>query len=125
MKNILTVTSIIESAAAVILLLFPSLFTSLLFGVPLDTPVAVIVARVAGATLFSLAVACWFVRNEGNEAIAKGVVIAMLFYNIFTTLIVIYAAFGLSLLGIGLWPVVLIHTSMSFWCLSTLFKKAL
>jgi hypothetical protein len=125
MKNILTVTSIIESAAAVILLLFPSLFTSLLFGVTLDTPVAVIVARVGGATLFSLAVACWFVRNEENKAIAKGVVFAMLFYNTFITLIFIYAALFLSLSGFGLWAVILTHTTMSVWCIINLLKKTL
>jgi hypothetical protein len=123
MKNILTVTSIIESAAAVILLLFPSLFTRLLFGVTLDTPIAVIVARVAGAALFSLAVACWFVRNEGNNSAAKGVVIAMFLYNTTITLILIYAALVLSLSGFGLWPVTLTHGAMSVWCIINLLKK--
>lgn len=123
MKNILTVTSIIESSAAVILLLFPSLFTSLLFGAKLDAPVALIVARVAGATLFSLGVACWFVRNEGNKAIAKGVVFAILFYNTSIALILIYAALFLLLSGFALWPIALTHMAMSVWCIINLSKK--
>lgn len=125
MKNILTVTSIIESAAAVVLLLFPSLFTSLLFGVTLDAPVAVIVARVAGAAIFSLAVACWLVRNDVNKTSAKGLVIAMLFYNTFITLILIYAALFISLSGFGLWPVIVTHTTMSVWCIINLLKKTM
>lgn len=123
MKNILTVTSIIESAAAVILLLFPSLFTSLLFGVTLDTPVAVIVARVAGVAILALSVACWFARNDGQSPAARGIVSAMLFYNITITLVLIYAALFLSLSGIGLWPVALLHTAMSVWCIINLLKK--
>lgn len=123
MKNILTVTSIIESPTAVILLVFPSLITRLLFGATLDTPIALIVARVAGAAILSLAVACWFARNDGQNPAARGLIIAMLFYNTAIALVLIYAALDLSLSGIGLWPVVLLHMAMSVWCIINLLKK--
>jgi hypothetical protein len=123
MKNILTVTSIIEFPTAVILLVFPSLIAKLLFGVTLDTPIAVIVARVAGAAILALAVACWFARNYGINSAANGLVVAMFLYNTSITLILIYAALVLSLSGIGLWPVVLLHMAMSVWCIINLLKK--
>jgi hypothetical protein len=124
MKNILTVTSIIEFPTAVILLVFPSLIAKLLFGATLDTPIALIVARVAGAAILSLAVACWFARNDGINSAVNGLVVAMLLYNISITLILIYAALDLSLSGIGLWPVVLLHMAMSVWCIISLLKKS-
>jgi hypothetical protein len=123
MKNILTVTSIIEFPTAAILLVFPSLIARLLFGATLDTPIALIVARVAGAAILSLAVACWFARKDGINSAANGLVVAMLLYNISITLILIYAALGLSLLGFGLWPITLIHMAMSVWCIINLLKK--
>jgi len=123
MKNILTVTSIIEFPTAVVLLVFPSLIAKLLFGATLDTPIALIVARVAGAAILSLAVACWFARNDGINSAVNGLVVAMLLYNISITLILIYAALGLSLLGFGLWPITLIHMAMSVWCIINLLKK--
>ena len=124
MKNILTVTSIIEFPTAVVLLVFPSLIAKLLFGATLDTPIALIVARVAGAAILSLAVACWFARKDVINSAANGLVVAMLLYNISITLILIYAALGLSLLGFGLWPVVLLHMAMSVWCIINLLKKS-
>ena len=124
MKNILTVTSIIEFPTAVVLLVFPSLIAKLLFGATLDTPIALIVARVAGAAILSLAVACWFARNDGINSAVNGLVVAMLLYNISITLILIYAALDLSLSGFGLWPVVLLHMAMSVWCIINLLKKS-
>ena len=124
MKNILTVTSIIEFPTAVVLLVFPSLIAKLLFGATLDTPIALIVARVAGAAILSLAVACWFARNDGINSAVNGLVVAMLLYNTAIALILIYAALVLSLSGIGLWPVVLLHMAMSVWCIISLLKKS-
>ncbi len=123
MKNILTVTSIIEFPTAFILLVFPSLITKLLFGATLDTPIALIVARVAGAAILALAVACWFARKDGINSAANGLVVAMLLYNTSITLLLIYAALVLSLSGIGLWPVTLTHGAMSVWCIINLLKK--
>lgn len=125
MKNILTVSSIIEFPTAVILLVFPSLIAKLLFGTSLDTPIALIVARVAGAAILALAVACWFARKEGNNSAVNGLVVAMLLYNSSITLLLIYAALVLSLSGIGLWPVTLTHAAMSVWCIINLLKKTI
>jgi len=44
MKNLLTVTAIAEFGTGLVLVSFPGLLTWLLFGSPIDTPVAVIIA---------------------------------------------------------------------------------
>jgi hypothetical protein len=123
MKSILTFTSIIESGTGLVLIIHPLLLTKFLFASTLDTPVTLTFARLAGVTILALAVACWFARNEGQHPAARGLVSAMLLYNTGVTLVLIYAALGLSLLGIGLWPIVLIHLAMSVWCISNLLKK--
>lgn len=123
MRSILTFTSIIESATGLVLIVLPSLLTKLLFASKLDTPVTLTVARVAGAAILALAAACWFARNDGQNPAARGIVRAMLLYNIAIALVLIYAALDLSLSGIGLWPVVLIHMAMSVWCIINLLKK--
>lgn len=125
MKNILTFTSIIESATGLTLLVLPSFLIKILFASTLDTPITVTVARVAGVAILALGIACWFARNEGQNPAARGLVIAMLLYNTVIALVLIYAALGLSLLGLGLWPVVLLHMTMSVWCIINLSKNKL
>ena len=73
MKKLLTITAIIEAATGLGLLVAPAVLARLLLGGTLDTPAALTVARVAGAALLSLGVACWLARDDG-----RALVIAML-----------------------------------------------
>ena len=59
MKNLLTVSAVIELGAGLALLAFPSAAVKLLFGSPLDTPAGVALGRLAGAALLTLGIACW------------------------------------------------------------------
>jgi hypothetical protein len=58
MKALLVITAIVEVGAGVALLVAPSTLARLLLGGPLDAPAAVTVARIAGAALVALAIAC-------------------------------------------------------------------
>ena len=60
MKNLLTVTAVLEAAVGLLFVVIPSRVTTFLLGAPLDTPVALTVARVTGVALLALGVACWF-----------------------------------------------------------------
>jgi len=123
MKKLLITTAIIESATGLILVSFPTVIAALLFGSSLDSPAALIVARVAGVALISLGTACWLGRNDKHGKVVIGLVTAMIVYNIGVIIVFIYAAISLGLSGIGLWPVVLVHLAMSVWCISGLLKN--
>jgi hypothetical protein len=60
MKKLLTITAIIEMGTGIFLVFLPSVLTSLLMGVSIDSPVGLTVASVAGIAVIALACGCWF-----------------------------------------------------------------
>jgi hypothetical protein len=119
-KALLTATAVIEFGAGLALLCCPSTMVELLVGAPLDAPAAVTVARVGGAGLLALSVACWLSRGDANSRAAKGLVAGMLLYNVATVAILGYAGVGLGLFGVALWPGVALHAVMAVWCVECL-----
>jgi hypothetical protein len=67
------------------------------------TAIAVIPMRVAGITLFSLAVACW----SGTP------LVGMLTYGAALTLYLAYVGFIGGFTGILLWPIVVVHVGLT------------
>jgi hypothetical protein len=98
----------------------PAVPVSILLGSSLDTAASSLVARVAGAALLSLAVACWLARNDEQSQAANGVICAMLLYNIAAAALMIYSALVLKLAGPGLWPTILLHVAMAIWCFTSI-----
>jgi hypothetical protein len=120
MKSLLIVTAAVETATGLVLLGLPLLVVSLLLGGSLDTPAALVVARVTGAALLALGVACWLARNDGKSRGAVALVTAMSLYNVTTVSILAYAGISAGLSGIGLWPAVLLHMALAVWCIACL-----
>jgi len=119
MKNLLTITAIIETLTGLLLVALPSLVTSLLLDTALDNPAAITVARIAGIALMALGIACWMARHDNHSSGVKGLIAGLIVYNGGAIAVLAYAEIGLSLAGIGLWPVVLVHFVMAIWsCLS-------
>lgn len=123
MKILLAVTAVLESAFGLALLAMPALFVSALLGTELDAPADVLVARVTGAALVSLGVACWFGSRDAQSRAAAGVAAAMLFYNLSAAVLFLSARFGSGLDGIGLLPAAAVHGAMAVWCLVNLWKR--
>jgi hypothetical protein len=115
MKKLLVITAAIEAGTGIGLLVVPAVIARVLLGGTLEGPVALTVARVGGAGLLALGIACWVSRNEGHALVA-----AMLFYNVAAVAILAYAALGLALSGIGLWPAIALHTALAVWCATAL-----
>src|SRR5205823_13791407 len=120
MNRLLKLTGIIETATGLGLVAVPSVVVRLLLGSPLGTSAAVMLARVAGAALLALGVACWLARDDTQSLTARGLVVAMLMYNIVATAVLAFAGIGLGLHGVALWPAVILHAAMGAWCVACL-----
>ena len=116
MSRLLKFTAIIEVATGLGLMAVPSVVVRLLLGSPLDTSAAGILGRVAGAALLALGVACWLARDDTKSRTARGLVVAMLMYNIVATAVLAFAGIRLGLHGVALWPAVVLHAAMAVWC---------
>ncbi len=123
MKRLLKLTGIIETATGLGLMAVPSVVVRLLLGSPLDASAAVMLARVAGAALLALGVACWLARDDTQSRAARGLVVAMLIYNIAATAVLAFAGIGLGLHGVALWPAVVLHAVMAIWCIVCLRRS--
>jgi hypothetical protein len=120
MKTLHTATAVIELGAGLALLCFPSATVMLLVGAPLEAAPALTVARVGGAGLLALGVACWLARDDTQSPAARGLVTAMLLYNAAAVAVLGFAGIGFGLHGLALWPVVVLHALMTLWCLAWL-----
>ena len=121
MKLLLIISALFEAAIGASLLILPAFTASSLLGVPLDTPSGLVAARIAGAALVALAIACWQARNGERGSPASGVVEAMLFYNFAAAMVLVYAGIRLGLHGALLWPAIVVHFFLGVWCLLTLW----
>ena len=123
MKRLLVVTTMIEAGAGLALLCCPSAVVKLLLGTPLDVHVAITLGRVAGAALLALGIANWLAKYDEQSCAARGLVSAMVLYNLGAVVILGVAGFQLHPTGVALWPAVLLHAAMTVWCVTTLLKK--
>ncbi len=120
MERLFVVTGLIEAGAGVGLLCCPSATVLLLAGTPLDAVVALLVARVGGAGLLALGVANWLARHDERSRAARGLVSAMVFYNLAAVVVLGTAGIQLPSAGVALWLATALHAVMAAWCVSTL-----
>ena len=96
-QKALVIAAVTEAATGLACLMVPSLLGRFLFGVEL-TAIAVLLVRLAGIALVSLAVAC-----------LRAPLVGMLTYNAAVTLYFAYVGFTGVFTGMLLWPVVVAH----------------
>ncbi len=108
-KLLLVFTAALEAATGAALLAVPATLVTILLGGGLDSPTSVVVARVAGAALLSLGVACWWASGDFQSRAAHGVVAAMLLYDVIVFALLVHAGAGLGESGVLLWPAAGVH----------------
>lgn len=123
MKTLLVVTAWLEAVTGVGLIVVPAPLVPLLVGAALDTIGGLIVARVAGAALLALGLACWLARDDGASRAAQGLVAAMFLYDVAAVVVLVYAGLGLKLSAVGLWPTVVLHLAMAGWCVACAMRR--
>jgi hypothetical protein len=122
MSRFLKLTAIIEVLTGLGLLVVPAIVVRLLLNSEISGA-ALPLGRVAGVALLALGVACWLASNDTPSSAARGLVSAMLLYNIGATLILGAAGLGSGLVGLILWPAVLVHAGMAIWCTACLRRS--
>jgi len=120
MKNLLVVSALIELGAGIMLVCLPSTAVVLLTGAPLETTAALTVTRIGGAALLALGVACALACKETQCRTARGIIIAMLLYNLTAAAIIGFAGIGYGLSGLLLWPGAILHLLTAVWCVAGL-----
>lgn len=122
MKLLLVTTAVLELGAGVSLLAFPSETVVFLLGSPLNTSASAALGRVAGAAVLALAVACWLAASDAKSRATRGLVTAMVIYNLGAAGVLAASGIRSQPVGVALWPAVAIHGAMTAWCISRLLR---
>ena len=122
-KSLLSVTGVLEAATGLGLLVAPSVIVELLLGAAPGASAGVTVSRVAGVALLALGVGCWLARDETASDAARALVAALLLYNIGVVVVLAIAWASPMPVGIAFWPVVLAHTGLAAWCVTSLPRR--
>lgn len=110
-RNLLHVSTAVEIATGLLLILAPGLLCRLLLGVEAAGEVALL-ARLFGVTLICLGVAC----RPGREPVAPRSAVAMLLYNALIALFLAGVGLGFGPApngGVLLWPAVAVHAAIA------------
>ncbi len=115
-KVLLVAAAAAEFGTGFGLLLAPSLVCGLLLGEAPATAAAVLVARVAGTALMAIGLACWLeIARRGTDS-PRGLLMALLLYNVLVAVLLAHGAVFRDVHGVLLWPLVVVHAAFAIWC---------
>ena len=124
MNRLLKLTAIIEAATGLGLIAVPALVVRLLLGAEISGA-SIVLGRITGVALLALGIACWFASYDIQNRAARGLVSAMLLYNLGVAFILGAAGLQSQPVGIAQWPAVVLHAAMSVWCVASLRSNLL
>ena len=114
-NSFLIVVAAVEAATGLGLLLLPSVAFALLLGLESAAVEAILVGRIAGATLLAIGVASWMARKDELNPSLFGLLVGLLIYNTTVSILLVYAAAVLKMTGVMLWPTVVFHALLAVW----------
>jgi hypothetical protein len=105
MRRALIISAIEAGATGLFLMISPTLFAKLVLGSDISD-VGQALGHLGGLVLFSFAIATWPTSEDSPSAPA---IRAMLFYNLVATGYLAHLGIAGKLVGVLLWPAVIIH----------------
>jgi len=118
----LILTAVVELATGIVLLIVPRAAFWILLAVDKPAPEAILVARIAGAALLSIRIASWLARKDQSSSAQRGLLAAILIYDVSAAALLAYAGIALRMTGAALWPAVALHSVLATWCIACLAK---
>ena len=103
----------------------PAVLFIVLLGLDHATVDAIFVGRLAGAALLAIGIASWTARIDTRTPTQIGLLTGILVYNAAATLLLAYAGAVLKMMGVLLWPTVVIRAILSVWCFGCLRPESL
>jgi hypothetical protein len=122
LKLLLPLAGGLEILAGSAALIIPAMMVSLLFGVSMD-PIASVLARLFGAGVFALGLACLKARDDVGSPAGVAMSIGITAYNVLAAVVLIWAAEELGLGGILLWGAGIGHATLGALFMLALFKR--
>jgi hypothetical protein len=113
---LLIATAFGEGGVGLLLLVSPSVPLALLLCVDQASPDVAFFARLCGAALLALGLACWLGRNDHGRPAQQGLLLGVLSYDLAAAGILTYTGWFLGLVGIALWPAVGLHVALAVCC---------
>jgi hypothetical protein len=102
LKLLLTLAGALEILAGLAALMIPAPVVSLLLGAPMD-PIASVMARLFGAGVFALGLACLKARDHAGTPAGLAVSLGITAYNFLAAVVLLWTAAASGLGGLLLW----------------------
>ena len=111
LRLLLTISGCLEILAGLPALIIPRPVVSLLIGSPLDS-IGVVLARLFGAGVFALGMACLKARDDVRSPAGLAVSIGITSYNVLAAVVLLWTAAGSELGCLLLWGAGIGHTTL-------------
>jgi hypothetical protein len=115
-KLFLSATAVVEAVTGLCLLILPAVLFAILLGLDNAAAAAIFVGRLAGAALLAIGVASWMARVDERTSAQLGLLTGILVYNAAAALLLAYAGAVLKMVGVLLWPAIILHAILAVWC---------
>jgi len=122
LRLLLTISGGLEILAGSAALIVPAPVVSLLLGVSMD-PIGSVLARLFGAGVFALGLACLKARNDVGSPAGVAVSIGITAYNILAAVVLLWTAAASGLGGLLLWGAGIGHAMLGVLFVSALLKN--
>jgi hypothetical protein len=115
LKELLLVTAVVEVVTGLALLGLPAIVLAALLGIQPASVETLFVGRIAGAALLAIGVASFLARTDASLPAQRGLLTGILLYDALAAALLVYSGFVLRMVGLALWPAVVLHTLLGIW----------